>query len=569
MAPKGFGRSRFLNLGLLFLLLATTLVAFWPGLNNHFLNWDDDRNFLDNASFQGLGVEQLRWAWSTYHLGVWQPVSWLLLSLQYCVAGLEPTVYHAVSLALHILNAIVFYWLTAEILRLAMPGKFQISLNRTRLVAAATAILFAVHPLRVETVSWISCQPYLPASLFYMLSVLAYCRAYRGDVDRRRQFLGLVATFTLYLLAVMSKAVAISLPVVLLLLDTYPLRRLGGRAGWLGATTTRVWLEKVPFIVVAVLVACWAAAAKDFNESRVPFALSAMDARLAQSAYGLIFYLFKTIYPTHLIPYYSLPEGLSCFSWVYGLCATGILGGTLCLILLRRRWPALLTVWIAYVVILLPNLGIVQISRQLATDRYTYIAIMPLMILLAGAALHLFEAFAPRWRAPTLVLSLGIGAATLALIDATRRQTLVWHDSVSLWQATLAVDPNCAVAECNLGVALLQDGQYEGASRHLSRAIDLEPGFAFAYANCGVLCSETDRPQDALVFYQRALAMGTDLGKPDLAKVHAGLGQAYAALRRDDLAWKHTRMAQKLGFKHAQKMIDYLRRFSTEPADQE
>jgi protein O-mannosyl-transferase len=567
-SPPAAARSHFLSAVLLFSIVVATIAAFEPGLNNQFLNWDDDRNFLDNPSFQGLGIEQLRWAWSTYHLGVWQPVSWLLLSLENSFGGFKPLPYHAVSLALHILNAMVFYWLIVEILRLTSPGRCQTSPNMARVVAAASAVLFAVHPLRVEAVAWISCQPYLPATLFYMLSILAYLRAHRGGVERQRHFLWLAAAFTLYVLAVMSKAVAVSLPVVLLILDIYPLRRLGGRDGWFGTAAARAWLEKAPFIIVAVLVACWAAAAKDFNESRVPFALSAVDARLAQSAYGLVFYLYKTISPVDLIPYYDLPAGLSLWSWRYGLCAGGVLGVTLGLVLLCRRWPAVLVAWMAYVLILLPNLGIVQISRQMATDRYSYIAIMPLMILLAGAALYVVEGSARRRRAPDIVLSLGLAVAVLALIFASRRQVLVWHDSVSLWQTTLAVDPNCAVAECNLGVALLQDRQLKEASRHLSRAINLQPGFAFAYGNLGVLYSEANRAEDAVTCFERALSLGTDLGRSDLAKVHAGLGQAYAALRRDDLAWKHTRIAQELGFKDAQKMIDYLRRFSSEPASE-
>ena len=581
-------------------IVGATLAAFWPGLHGQFLNWDDDRNFVDNPAFQGLGREQLRWAWSTYHLGVWQPLSWLLLSLQYRLGDLNPLLYHAVSLALHTVNSAVFYLLIVEILQVALPRRQQASTIALRACAAGAAVLFAVHPLRTEVVAWISCQPYLPAALFYMLSVLAWVRGHRDEAGRAGRVAWPAASFVLFVLAVMSKAVAVSLPVVLIILDVYPLRRWGGRKGWLGGAAARVWAEKLPFIAVAIVVSLWAAAAKDFNESRVPFAVGAMDARVAQSACGLLFYLHKTIVPSGLIPYYDLPGNLSLLTWHYSLYAGWVLAATVGLLLLRRWWPAGLAAWLAYIVVLLPNLGVVQISQQLAADRYSYIAIMPLMMLLAGGAAALCrqhsissraaQVLSPssadqevgryvaggaaalgmsrygRQRAIRIALVAGLAVATVALGSVSRRQALIWRDSASLWRATLAVSPDCAVAECNLGIARLADGQYQEASRHLSRAIELDPEFAFATANFGVLCLQASRPEDAVEFFLRALSLGTDLGKPDLARIHAGLGAAYAALRRDDLAWKHTRIAQQLGFKDAQKMIDYLRRFSKEPA---
>jgi tetratricopeptide (TPR) repeat protein len=565
-APQGLRRDDVLISAV---VVGAALAAFWPGLHNQFLNWDDDRNFLENPAFQGLGAAQLRWAWSTYHLGVWQPVSWLLLSVQYCLGGLESPFYHAVSLALHALNAVVLYFLTLALLRIALSGADQGFDKVIRVCAAAGAILFAVHPLRVEAVSWISCQPYLPASLFYMLSVLTYLHGQRGNVGSRAWSLWLAAAFALYLLAVMSKAVAVSLPVVLLILDVYPLRRWNARKGWLGASALRVWGEKLPFIAVAIVVSVWAAHAKDFNESRVPFAFAAMNARLAQSAYGLLFYLVKTLAPTHLIAYYDLPKNLGLQTWRYDLCTGVVLAGTIAMILWRRRCPPILAAWLAYVVILLPNLGLVQISRQLITDRYSYLAIMPPMILMAGAAARFCASRVGRKRLVRITLLGGGAAAVLALGAAARRQVLVWHDSCSLWQSTLAVSPDCAVAECNLGLALFAKGQYRDASGHISRAIDLDRDFTFAWANLGLLCNQAGQPERAVVCFERALGGEASLGRPDLAKVHAGLGAAYAALRRDDLAWKHTRLAQKLGFKDARKMLDYLRRFSKEPPSQE
>lgn len=550
---------------LLVLIVGGTVAAFWQGLGGEFLNWDDDRNFVHNESFQGLGGEQLRWAWSTYHLGVWQPLSWLVMSLQHCIGGLDPKVFHAASLIMHSVNAVAFFLLIASILRATAGSLASSSTVGIEIAAAFAALLFAVHPLRTEAVAWASCQPYLPAACFYMMAVAAYVHGYRRPGRSGPRWGNLLLAFTAYVLAVMFKAVAVSLPVMLIILDVYPLRRLGGTSGWLSKSAIRVWLEKLPFVVVSVFVSVWAAEAKDYSETRVPFAFAALDARLAQSAYGLRFYVYKTVAPASLLPYYELPKGLSLWSWPYGCCAVAVIVTTVGLISLRRRCPGVLAAWLAYVAILLPNLGLIQISQQLAADRYSYLAIMPLMLLLAGAILHLASFLRRAVKPLRITLIAAAAAGVLLLTAASRRQVLIWRDSVSLWEAALDGDPNCAVAECNLGVAFQQRGDLAEASRHLSRAIGLEPGFAFAIANFGTLLYQAGRYEDAAAALEKALELGTDLADADLAKVHATLGAAYAALRRDDLAWKHTRKAQELGFKDARKMIEYLGRFSAEP----
>lgn len=575
-------------------LCGVTLAAFWPTLDNGFLNWDDDRNFLENEAFRCSGLPLLRWAWSTYHMGVWQPLSWCLLSIQYAVGGLDPTVYHAASLFLHVVNVVVLYYLVLTVLRTADPRCLGESPLIARLAAAAAVLLFAIHPLRVEAVTWLSCQPYLPAVLFFMLGVLCHLRGRRVESGpNRRAWLWWLATFAFYLLAVMSKAAAVTLPAVLLLVDIYPLRRFSGRSPRRGREIAVALVEKLPFFVVAVIVSAWAAQAKDFSETRVPFALAALPVRAAQSVYGLMFYLFKTVLPLDLIPYYELPTDLDPWTWLYAECAGIVLAVTVALFCVRHRWPGAIIAWLAYVLILLPNLGLVQIGQQIAADRYSYLATVPLVILLAAGLLRVLShpcagpqphgsvssqgqtsssgADHPRALCLPSFRSVGlialIAAAVVALTFATRRQTRIWHDSISLWEATLAVDPKCAVAECNLATALVLQGRHREASLHLSRAIELKPWFGFAYANLGVLLLDADVPEDAAIALEHALKYGSDLSPRDLAKVHAGLGQAYAALRHTDLAWKHTRAAQRLGFKKADKMIEYLRQFSTEPTE--
>jgi tetratricopeptide (TPR) repeat protein len=445
---------------------------------------------------------------------------------------------------------VALYWLIVRLLGWATNPSDRSYEFWRRVSAAAATLLFAVHPLRVEAVAWVSAQPYLPAVFFYLLAIHAYLE-YQSPRRKSGRTFWLVATYLSFTLAVLFKAVAISLPVVLLILDYYPLRRRG----------VRILLDKLPLAIIAIPICIWAVAAKDIGDSRAPLSEFSTDARLAHAAYGLVFYLARSIVPDNLSPYYSLPKNLSLVTGRFALAAAFVVAITVMAVLMRRRWPGVLAAWIAYGVILLPNLGVIQISQQLAADRYSYLAMMPWAMLIAGGLTVVSQREASRRAGigPAL-LFLAVLTAT-GLIWASRNQAHMWHDSKTLWSRALEVEPDNAVAHCNLGEALLRERRYGDASFYLSRAIDLDPDFAFAYSNFAVVLSNAERYEDAVAAAQRALAAHPPLTGRDLGRVHAVLGQAYAGLRNDDLAMEHTLKARELGFVEADKMIEYLRKF--------
>lgn len=543
--------ARWLSPILLLIIIGAVWAAFWPSMGGQFLNWDDDRNFVQNVSYRGLGLQQAHWAWSTYHLGVWQPLAWMLFGVEYALFGLHPAGYHATSILIHCVNALLFYVIILDILRLTKP-KGEACNIAARLGATWAVLLFAVHPLRVEPVAWVSGQPYLPAALCVLLAIHVYLRGRTGRVWT------LLMVFGLYLLGVGFKAAAISLPAVLLILDAWPLRRMR-TAGEL----SRCLLEKIPFAVVATCVAVWAMNAKDFNASRIPMRQSDMGMRLAQASAGVWFYPLKTIIPTHLSAYYRLPDDLRLSTPRFAFAATCLAVAMGVIASLRRRAPAVYTGGLAYLVVLLPTVGVMQISQQLAADRYSYLAMMGPTALLAGLFNKLMGGAGRLGRALMMVV---MAFAAGGLAHQTWKQTAAWHDSETLWASVLAHDPECAVAHCNLGEALTARGSFADASAHLSRAIDLDPGLYFAYSNLGVVFCQLRRFEDAIACGRRALEFQPGLGGLDLARTHAMLGQAYAGLRRDADAWRHTRMAQQLGLVESQKMIDYLSSLAREPA---
>lgn len=540
-----------------------TVAAFWDCANNDFVNWDDDRNFVQNEAYRGVGLEQLRWAWRTYHLGVWQPAAWMLLGAEYKWFGLDPRSYHLVSVFLHGLTCAVLYGVMFALLRALGPRDAPV--NRLRGAAAVAALVFAVHPLRVEAVAWASCQPYLPAVLFYLLAIGAYLRAWRMPArGQRRKWL--TVCFACYVVAVLFKAVAVSFPAVLLILDWLFVRRTTEQnASEPSRRISRpvLVMEKVPFVIIAVVASIYAAQAKDFNESRAPLAEFNALARIANASYAYAAGVTQTILPKRLTPYVRLSADIVIMRMPYAACTIGTLLATYWCLRAVRRAPGLLAAWLAYLIILLPNAGLIQISQQLTADRYTYLATMPLFVLLAAGLASLSRNSRTMWWSG-LVAVLAAGAV---LWPITRKQSAIWRDGVALWSRAVELDPECAVAQCNLGEAQLQASKHGAAELALRRAIEIDPTLSFAWSNLGVVQFARGDSATAVESFERALAASPPLTGLDKARTHAALGAAYAGLRKDDLAWKHTLLARDLGFAPAQKMIDYLSQFSRPPAN--
>src|SRR5262249_15207521 len=221
----------------------------------------DYKNFVDNPHYRGLGASQLGWAWTTMHLGVYQPVSWMFLELQYTVFGLDGRWYHLVSLLLHAIDMVLLFVLSVVLLRRLWPDYYATNPWTCVLSSGLAVVWYAVHPLRVEAVAWASCQPYLVCTFFYLLAVLCYLRAFPAGEARQTRWIAL--SFGMCVLALLAKAVAVSIPFVLLLLDIYPLRRVGSvESGWFGVAAKRIWLEKLPFLAVSAVFMVIAVAAK-------------------------------------------------------------------------------------------------------------------------------------------------------------------------------------------------------------------------------------------------------------------------------------------------------------------
>jgi cytochrome c-type biogenesis protein CcmH/NrfG len=496
-----------------------TFASFMPALSAGFVAWDDHYNFLGNPHYRGLGWAQVTWMVSTAWSGHWIPLTWLTLSLDWVVWGMNPLGYHLTSLLLHAANGALFFLVAIRLLPQAVPGTSGMGL---RAAAAAAALAFAVHPLRAESVVWVTERRDVLSGLFYLLTLLAYLRAVEADPVRRRRWL--VLSVAAFALAMLSKAIVVSLPLVLLVLDVYPLGRLAG--GWRELSASRLrplLLEKIPYAAVALAGAVAAVAlATEFKDT----AAYPLWARPAVFGYNLIFNLWKTLVPYGLSPLYELPA-----TWdprdvrlVLGLVVPIAL--TVGLVLVRRRWPAGLAVWAAYVVTLTPVGGLaVHTGPQIAADRYTYLAGLGVALLAGGAVCLVQRAsgVGRLWRRPAAaaVLTVLAGLAVLAW-----QQSEIWHDDVALWRHAVAMDPGCARCQSGLGTALHAAGGSRAALIPLERAVALRPDMTDFHADLGLVLLWLERPADALPHLERAVRANPDnldlLAYLGAALVHTG-----------------------------------------------
>jgi len=474
-------------------IAAIVVATFWSVTHNDFVNWDDDKNFINNLHYRGLGWSHLRWTWTTFLLGVYQPIAWMLLQVQYSIFGLDPWGYHLVSILLHITNSVVLYLMTIALIGRAQPRLLDRHPWKCFASAAIATTLFAVHPLRTEVVAWVSCQPYLPCALFYLLAIAAYLRANpRSSAQDQRWFW---ISYAFFITSLLSKAVAVSLPFVLLILDAYPLNRLAGGAWrWLDPPLRRVWFEKLPFIgasLAFMVVAVWA---KQDAQIMAPVQATGLSwGRMAQALYGVGFYVVKTVVPLRISAFYVLPIGADWLraKYVVYMLATVVISGAV--FLLRRSFPAAAASWLAYLIVLSPNIGLVRIGHQVAADRYGYVPLMALFALGAGS---LAVSWSLQRLAGIIAASVvpALAAALVALMALTQIQARTWISSMALWtHAVRAGQGNAAEVQTFLGLAFAQEGVREEAKEHYIDALKLNDGYADAHNNLGIVLGEEGR----------------------------------------------------------------------------
>jgi len=489
-------------------------LAFLPALEASFVNWDDEVSFLTNTAYRGLGLAEFRWMLTTTFLGHWSPLTWLTWSLNYVTGGLDPWGYHLGNLLLHSAN-VALLWLVARRV-LAIGSDAPITSPAIASAATIAALVWGLHPLRAEAVAWASARRDVLCGLFYLLAVLAYLRGVAGGAGIERRWWSLsVGAFAA---ALSSKTIAMTLPLTLLLLDVYPLRRRG--LGW--------WVlvrEKLPYATLAAAAGVVAFVARQDSGNITAYTQYGVGARLGLAAHTLWFSWWKSLWPAGLSPMYELPQRVELGQVRFLGAVLAVVALTAAFVLLRRRWPAGLAAWAQSVIVLVPISGVVHSGNQLAADRYSYLSSLGLAVLAGAGLVWAFRHTAGR-AAPRGIRPLAWMAAALVIVAlgvTARTQTAIWKDSETLWRRAVEVDPTCSLCESNLGRVVARPGSFAEAEAHVRRAIALRPDRPGPHENMGTIMLAQGRPHDAEEHFRRAATL-----HPDRAAARNALGVALA-----------------------------------------
>lgn len=494
-------------------LALLTVALYGPALGNGFVDYDDPMYVTANPRIpQGLTRENVEWALTTTDAMNRHPVTWLSHLLDAELFGLEPSGHHATSVLVHALTAALLFLLLQR-----ATGATGASL--------AAAALFAVHPLNVQSVAWISERKNVLSTFFWLLTFAAY----GAWVRRPRAWWWYAAVVACFALALMAKPMAVTLPFTLLLLDYWPLGR------W-SVGQRRLWLEKVPLVAMAAAASVDTYRIQHASGAVVQAETIPLAARLANAAWSYLAYLGHAIWPSGLAAFYPhLESALPTWRVVLAVLVLAAITGALWWF--RERARPQLTGWLWYLGTLVPVIGLVQVGTQAMADRYMYVPLIGIFVALswAGAAL------VARGTLPREVAMGGAAVAVVALGVLTLGQIAVWHDTLTLFEHTVRVEPRAWVAHYNLGNAYESTGRHEDAVARFRETIRLRPEFARAHNNLGNSLDALGRGAEALPSYERAIQL-----KPDLVEAYNNLGIAYAQQGRQEDGLALLRTAARL-----------------------
>ena len=522
-APPGSRNSVWL---LAMLLVLMTIAAHWPATRCDFINYDDDLYVTSNARVQnGLTLENVKWAFINPVNSNWHPLTMMSHMLDCQMFNLKPWGHHLVNVLFHAFNAALVFLLLRQLSRASW---------RSLLVAA----LFAVHPLHVESVAWISERKDVLSGLFGLLSLIFYTRyAQSGwrvegrgsNADRavpslvtRHPSLDYVAALLFFALGLMSKPMLVTWPFVMLLLDYWPLGRL--RTTDYGLQTSRslaslatrhtsLIFEKLPFFALAAAASYVTFTVQQHAGVLVAGEALPFSARVENALISYWRYLGKLFWPTDLAVFYPHPGH---WPLLLVLLAGGLmLGITTLFVVGRRRYPFLLMGWLWFGGTLVPVIQLIQTGGHAMADRYAYIPSVGVLVLVVWGLYELTR----HWRYQAIALSLLGCAVIVACLALSRQQLGYWLDSETLFRHALAVTQNNYLAHNNLGDALDRKGNSDEAIKQFQEAIRLKPDFAEAHYNFGNVLDRRGQTDEAINQYQEAIRL-----KPEYAKAHNNLG---------------------------------------------
>jgi protein O-mannosyl-transferase len=514
-------------------LAAVTFASFATTLGHGFVNWDDDVYVFANPAIRSLSLQQAWWTFSHPYFYAYIPVTLLSHALDVALWGMSPGGHHLTNVLLHSANAVWVFLLGLRLLRAPRPSAL--------VGMSVAAILFAIHPLRAESVSWVSDRKDLLCAFFFLPGVLAYMKysSLRGTEPARRWYL---ASLVLFVLAVLSKSVAVAFPALLLLID------------WLGPAPREhrpslfaLIREKAPFLLLSLALTLFSFSLSPEGKKAYAVAhLSGLETLLFPLC-SLSFSIYKTLLPIHLSPMYPR-VGLG---WMFAALILVVVVTGICVFLATRGRKGALLAWLAYLLLLIPTVGGLSSGVQPVADRYSYLSTISLFLFLGAGISAALERTEGGRRIAVVALC---GAVAVILANLTMTQASVWKSSTTLWGYVVANFPpkrDYSDAYLNLGVSYAQEKRPREARTILEKAAEIDPTNAEAFYNLGVISySEGDR-EGAVELYRKATSVD-----PHHAKAFYNLAVSLDELGRNDQAIAAMVRAARLGLPAAQEQLD-------------
>ena len=508
------------------MLLAGIVIAlFWQVQHYDFIFYDDNLYVTENSHVQkGLNPENLAWAFTATDEGFWHPLTWLSLMLDYQIYRLNAGGYHWTNVLLHLVNTVLLFLVFSRMTH--APWK-----------SALIAALFAVHPLHVESVAWVSQRKDVLSAVFWFLTMLAYVR-YAEKPGRVRYCMVVV----LYVLGLMSKPMVVTLPVILLLMDYWPLKRFPAHlyrsvdaTNFAENSTLKLIAEKVPLLFLAAVVTVLTIYTEGKVGALKSIEMFPLDVRVANAVVSYGVYIWKSFWPVNLAivyPHLGMPP-----CWQIVSSGLSLLLMTFFVFYNIKRYPFLAIGWLWYILTLAPVIGLIQIGSHALADRYTYIPLIGLSVIMVWGSSHMLRGFSYGRR--LFFMSWGIALSLLAV--STWLQIQYWRDNVLLLQHTLRVTERNYIIANNLGVALFQQGKLDEAAACFEKTLRIKPDYADALNNMGLVAAFRGKADKAEYYYLKTLSV-----KPDNEKVHNNLANLLADQGKLKEAVYHYREALKI-----------------------
>ena len=519
------------------------LAVYWPVYNYEFVIYDDHVYVTNNTNIQsGLNWKSVYWAFTTGYASNWHPVTWLSHTLDYQLFGSWAGGHHLVNVLFHILNTIILFYVLMRMTGAIWPSAF-------------VAAVFALHPLHVESVAWVAERKDVLSTFFWLLTMWAY--VHYVENPRLKWYL---AAIILFVLGLMSKPMLVTVPFVLLLLDFWPL---GRKISW------RLLIEKIPFFICSIVSCVITFLAQQSSGATVNIKALGLAIRVDNAIVSCLTYITKMIWPRRLAVFYPHPGGGSSISGVI-ICVFLLVLISICFISLARRYRFLAVGWLWYLGTLVPIIGLVQVGAQAMADRYTYMTLTGLFIIIAWSA----KEFVPKWHHRNTILALLAVATLAALVLTSWRQLRYWKNTLTLFEHTLQITeknymtlsnyanyliglgrfdeaiersnesleiaPNYADAHNNLGLALMNSGKVSAAIEQFGLAVKYKPDFTSAYNNLAIALYKQGRNEDAINYFERVLKV-----EPDFAEGRLNLGCALLQASRTQQAIEQFRLVVK------------------------